>query len=70
VNINKLKPCRYLGKAPRGLEATIKGGREHKEDLETRRIQKIRRTQSTRRIQKKIHYGSIENQTTPKTKVN
>jgi hypothetical protein len=59
-----------LGKAPRGLEATIKGGREHKEDLETRRIQKIRRTQSTRRIHKKNCYGSIENQTTLKTKVN
>jgi hypothetical protein len=34
VNINKLKPCIYLGKAPRGLKATIKGGGEHKEDLE------------------------------------
>jgi hypothetical protein len=32
VNINKLKPYKYLEKAPRGLEATIKGGREHKED--------------------------------------
>jgi hypothetical protein len=32
VNINKLKPYRYLGKAPRGLEATIGGGGEHKEN--------------------------------------
>jgi hypothetical protein len=34
VNINKLKPYQYLGQAPRGLEATIEGGREHKEDSE------------------------------------
>jgi hypothetical protein len=32
VNINKLKPYKYLGKAPRGLKATIKGGREHREN--------------------------------------
>jgi hypothetical protein len=32
VNINKLKPYIYLGKAFRGLEATIEGGRDHKED--------------------------------------
>ncbi len=31
VNINNFKPYQYLGKAPKGLEATIKGG-EHKED--------------------------------------
>jgi hypothetical protein len=36
VNINKLKPCIYLGKVPRGLEVTIKGGGEHKEDLENK----------------------------------
>jgi hypothetical protein len=29
VNINKLKTYRYLDKAPKGLEATIKGGGEH-----------------------------------------
>jgi len=28
VNINKLKPCKYLGKAPRGLEVTVEA--EHK----------------------------------------
>jgi hypothetical protein len=34
VNINKLKSYRYLDKTdPRGLEATIEGGGEHKEDL-------------------------------------
>jgi len=32
VNINKFKPYRYLGKALRGLEVTIKGGGEHKND--------------------------------------
>ncbi len=32
VNINKLKPYRYLGKAPKGLRATIEGGGEHKEE--------------------------------------
>jgi hypothetical protein len=32
VNINKLKPYQYLGQAHEGLEATIKGGGEHKED--------------------------------------
>jgi hypothetical protein len=32
VNINKLKSYQYLDKAPRGLEATIERGREHKED--------------------------------------
>jgi hypothetical protein len=36
VNINKLKPCIYLGKVPRGLEVTIEGGGEHKEDLENK----------------------------------
>jgi hypothetical protein len=36
VNINKLKPCIYLGKAPIGLKNTIKGGGEHKEDLENK----------------------------------
>jgi hypothetical protein len=34
VNINKFKPNKYLGKAPKGLEATIEGGQEHKENLE------------------------------------
>jgi len=34
VNINKLKPIKYLGKVPKGLEATIEGGREHKVNLE------------------------------------
>jgi hypothetical protein len=32
VNINKLKPYWYLGQAPKGLEATIERGGEHKED--------------------------------------
>jgi hypothetical protein len=32
VNINKLKPYQYLGQAHKKLEATIKGGGEHKED--------------------------------------
>jgi hypothetical protein len=32
VNINKLKPYRYLGQAPKGLETIIKGGGEQKED--------------------------------------
>jgi len=32
VNINELKPYRYLGEVSRGLEATIEGGGEHKED--------------------------------------
>jgi len=31
VNINKLKPYRYLGQVPRGLETTIKGGGEHED---------------------------------------
>jgi hypothetical protein len=34
VNINKLKPYQYLGQVPRGLEATIEMGKEHKKDLE------------------------------------
>jgi len=34
VNINKFKPYKYLRKVPRGLEATIKGGGDNKEDLE------------------------------------
>jgi len=32
--MNKLKPIKYLGKVPKGLEATIEGGREHKVNLE------------------------------------
>ncbi len=36
VNINKFKPYKYLGKAPRGLEATVEGGGEHKEDSENK----------------------------------
>jgi hypothetical protein len=36
VNINRLKLYKYLGKAPRGLEATIEGGGEHKEYLENK----------------------------------
>jgi hypothetical protein len=35
VNINKLKPYQYLDKSPRGLEATVKGGGEHKEDSQS-----------------------------------
>jgi hypothetical protein len=31
VNINKLKPFQHLDKTPKGLEATIKGEREHKD---------------------------------------
>jgi hypothetical protein len=38
VNINKFKPYKYLGKASRGLEVTIKGGGEL-----TRRTHNIRR---------------------------
>ncbi len=34
VNIDKLKPYWYLDKAYRGLKTTIKGGREHKEELQ------------------------------------
>jgi hypothetical protein len=34
VNINKLKPFQYFDKTPKGLEATIKGEGEHKEDLQ------------------------------------
>jgi hypothetical protein len=33
VNINKLKPYQYLGQVPKGLEATIERGGEHKKDL-------------------------------------
>jgi hypothetical protein len=32
VNINKLKPYRYLGKVPRILEATIEGGGEDSQE--------------------------------------
>ncbi len=31
MNINKFKPYKYLGKVPKGLEATIEGGGEHKD---------------------------------------
>ncbi len=34
MNINKLKPFQHLDKTPRGLEATIEGEEEHKEDLQ------------------------------------
>jgi hypothetical protein len=34
VNINKLKPYRYLKQVFRGLEDTIEWGGEHKDDLE------------------------------------
>jgi hypothetical protein len=40
VNINKFKLYRYLGKALRGLEATMEGGRKHMEDSKTRRMHK------------------------------
>jgi hypothetical protein len=40
VNINKFKPYRYLGQVPRGKEATIEGGGEHKEDLENKKESK------------------------------
>jgi hypothetical protein len=36
MNINKLKPYLYLRQALKGSEATIKGGGEHKEDLENK----------------------------------
>jgi hypothetical protein len=36
VNIDKFKPYKYLWKAPKGLEATIKGGGEHKEDSDNK----------------------------------
>jgi len=47
VNINKFKPYKYLGKASRGLEVTIKGAREL-----TRRTSRTitRRTHNIRRI--------------------
>jgi hypothetical protein len=40
VNINKFKPYRYLGKVLEGLEATIEGGGEHKEDSKHKDSQK------------------------------
>jgi hypothetical protein len=59
VNINKLKPYKYLGKAPRGLKVTIEGGGEHKEDSKNKEDS-----------QKDFQYGSSKNQTTLKTKIN
>jgi hypothetical protein len=56
VNINKLKPYRYLGKALKGLEATIKGGGEHKEDS------KNKGSENKEDSQKDFQYGSIKNQ--------
>ncbi len=34
ANINKLKTYKYLNQVPKGLEAIIKGGGEHKDDLQ------------------------------------
>jgi len=40
VNINKFKPYQYLGQVPIGLEVTIEGGGEHKEDSENKKDSK------------------------------
>ncbi len=48
-----------MGKVHRGLEATIEGGGEHKEDSKNKEDS-----------QKDFQYGFIENQTTLKTKIN
>jgi hypothetical protein len=50
VNINKLKPYKCLGKALKGQEATIKGGREHMEDSKNKED-----------AQKGFRYGSTKN---------
>jgi hypothetical protein len=59
VNINKLKPCTYLGKVPKQLEVTVEHGLENKEDSEHKEDS-----------QKYFWYGSTKNQTTQKTIVN
>jgi hypothetical protein len=58
VNISNLKPYRYLGKAPKGLEATIEGGRKHKEDSENKD------SKNKKDSQKDFHYGFTKNQIT------
>jgi hypothetical protein len=47
-----------LGKAPRRLEVTIKGGGEHKEDLENKDLK------NKKDSKKDFQYGYNENQTT------
>ncbi len=59
MNINKLKPYIYVGKAPKGLEVTIEGGGEHKEDLENKEDS-----------QKCFQFGFIENENTLKIRIN
>jgi hypothetical protein len=61
VNINKLKPYKYLGKTLRRLEAMIKREREHKEDSENK--EDLEHKEDS---QKGFHYGSTKNQTTSK----
>ncbi len=80
VNINKLKPYKYLGKNSKGLEATIEGGGELTRRIQKtrtrkihniRKIQRMRRTWKTRRTHKNVFwYGSTKHETTPKTLVN
>jgi hypothetical protein len=65
VDINKLKPCRYLGKVLRGLRVIVKGGSIHKEALENKEDLEHKEDSP-----KKIWYGSTKNQTTQKTEVN
>jgi hypothetical protein len=60
MNINKFKPCRYSGKPPKGLEATIKGGGEHKEDLEHKDLE------NKDDSQKCFRYASTKNRNQPK----
>ncbi len=64
MNINKFKPYIYLGKAPKGLEATIKGGGEHKEDLEHED------SKNKEDSQKHFLYASTENEITLKIGIN
>jgi hypothetical protein len=65
VNINKFKPYQYLGQTFRGLEATIEGGGEHKEDSENKEDKK-------RKEKSRKHFEDVftKNITQLKTSVN
>jgi hypothetical protein len=56
ANINNLKPFKYLGKTPKGLEATIKRGKEHMED-----------SKNKEGAQKGFRYGFTKNRSTSRS---
>jgi hypothetical protein len=60
VNINKLRPFRHLDKTPKGLEATIEGEKEHKEDLQENFQDGFTKIQSTPKIivNQKPYFGN------------